>query len=84
VKRVDKETVFNQFTEIEQRVENLIESCKRLEVENSALESENQRLTLALQEKESAERENDELKELVRNKIESLMGRLDNISEEQV
>jgi FtsZ-binding cell division protein ZapB len=81
---VDKETVFNQFTEIEQRVENLIESCKRLEVENSALESENQRLTLALQEKESAERENDELKELVRNKIESLMGRLDNISEEQV
>jgi FtsZ-binding cell division protein ZapB len=84
VKRVDKETVINQFREIEQRVEYLIESCKRLEVENSELKSENQRLTLSLQEKESAQRQHDELKDLVRNKIESLMGRLDRISEEQV
>ena len=81
---MDKETVINQFREIEQRVEYLIESCKRLEVENSELKSENQRLTLSLQEKESAQRQHDELKDLVRNKIESLMGRLDRISEEQV
>ncbi len=81
---MDKETVINQFREIEQRVEYLIESCKRLEVENSELKRENQRLTLSLQEKESAQRQHDELKDLVRNKIESLMGRLDRISEEQV
>ncbi len=81
---MDKETVINQFKQIEQRVEVLIESSKRLEVENSELKSENQRLRLSLQERESAERQHDELKDLVRNKIESLMGRLDKISEEQV
>lgn len=81
---MDKETVINQFRQIEQRIEHLVQTCKRLEVENSELRSENQRLTLSLQESESAERQHDELKELVRNKIESLMGRLDRLSEEQV
>jgi FtsZ-binding cell division protein ZapB len=81
---VDKETVINQFRQIEQRIEHLVQTCKRLEAENSELKSENQRLTLSLQESESAERQHDELKELVRNKIESLMGRLDRLSEEQV
>jgi FtsZ-binding cell division protein ZapB len=81
---VDKETVINQFRQIEQRIEHLVQTCKRLEAENSELKNENQRLTLSLQESESAERQHDELKELVRNKIESLMGRLDRLSEEQV
>jgi len=81
---VDKETVINQFREIEQRVEYLIGNCKRLEAENSELRTEIQRLTLSLQEKTSAERQHDELKDLVRTRIESLMGRLDALSEEQV
>ena len=81
---MDKETVINQFRQIEQRIEHLVQTCKRLEAENSELKSENQRLTLSLQESESAERQHDELKDLVRNKIESLMGRLDRLSEEQV
>lgn len=81
---MDKETVINQFRVIEQRIEHLIQTCKRLEAENSELKNENQRLTISLQESASAERQNDELKDLVRNKIESLMGRLDELSEEQV
>jgi FtsZ-binding cell division protein ZapB len=84
VKRVDKETVINQFDRIEKRVEYLIESYELLEAENSELKDENQRLKETLQEKETAEIQHDELKDLVRNKIESLMGRLDKISEEQV
>jgi regulator of replication initiation timing len=81
---VDKETVINQFNRIERRVEDLIESSEQLEAENSELKSENQHLRQSLQEKVSAEKQHDELKDLVRTKIESLMGRLDKISEEQV
>lgn len=78
---MDKETVNNQFREIEKRVGDLIERCKRLEAENSELKSENQRMTISLQDNASAERQHDELKDLVRAKIESLMGRLDELSE---
>jgi cell division septum initiation protein DivIVA len=82
VKRVDREAIINRFREIEQRIEQLIDNCKRLEDENAQLKGELQQLTLSLQEKESAVRQHDELKDLVRTKIESLMGRLDKLSEE--
>lgn len=81
---MDKETIVSQFAKIEQRVERLIESCKRLEAENSEIKAEIQHLTVALQEKDAALRQHDELKGLVRTKIEGLMGRLDELSEEQV
>jgi len=79
---VDREAIINRFSEIEQRIEQLINNCKRLEDENAELKGELQQLTLSLQEKESAVRQHDELKDLVRTKIESLMGRLDKLSEE--
>ena len=81
---MDRETIVNRFGEIEKRVEQLIENCKQLEAENAELKENLQRLTVSLQEKESAVRQHDELKDLVRTKIESLMGRLDKLSEEQV
>ena len=81
---MDRDTIVNRFGEIEQRIEELIENCKRLEAENAELKDNLQRLTVSLQEKESAVRQHDELKDLVRTKIESLMGRLDKLSEEQV
>ena len=79
---MDRETIINRFSEIEQRIEQLIGNCKRLEDENAELKGELQQLTLSLQERESAVRQHDELKDLVRTKIESLMGRLDKLSEE--
>lgn len=79
---MDRETIINRFSEIEQRIEQLIDNCKRLEDENAELKGELQQLTLSLQERESAVRQHDELKDLVRTKIESLMGRLDKLSEE--
>ncbi len=81
---MDRETIVNRFGEIEERIEQLIENGKRLEAENAELKDNLQRLTVSLQEKESAVRQHDELKDLVRTKIESLMGRLDKLSEEQV
>jgi FtsZ-binding cell division protein ZapB len=79
---VDRETVINQFSELESKIEHLIGTCKRLEAEKSALKLENQALATQLQEKMEAQKQNDELKDLVRSKIESLMGRLDELSEE--
>lgn len=81
---MDQDKIIKQFGEIERRVEHLIESRKHLEDENAALKNENQRLMQMLQDKESADRQHDALKDLVRTKIESLMGRLDELSEEQI
>jgi cell division protein FtsB len=79
---VDRETVINQFDELERRLEVLIEAGKRLEAENARLAQENKTLADQLQEKVEAEREHNELKDLVKLKIDSLMGRLDELSEE--
>jgi hypothetical protein len=46
------------------------------------LKEENQALTIQLQERTEAQKQNDELKDLVISKIDSLMGRLDEFSEE--
>jgi FtsZ-binding cell division protein ZapB len=79
---VDRETVINQFSELENKIDHLIRTCKRLEAESSALKEENQALTIQLQERTEAQKQNDELKDLVISKIDSLMGRLDEFSEE--
>jgi cell division protein ZapB len=79
---VDREAVISQFDALENKVEHLISTCKRFEAENFALKQENQQLNAQLKEKMDAERQNQELKELVRSKIDSLMGRLDELSEE--
>ena len=38
---MDKETIINRFGEIEERIEQLIENCKRLEAENAELKTLN-------------------------------------------
>ena len=77
---MDQETVLQQFVELERKIEHLIENCKRLESANSELEQENQNLTAQLQEKIASERQHDELKTLIRSRIDSLMGRLDDFT----
>lgn len=79
---MDRETVINQFSELESKIEHLIGTCKRLEAEKSALKEENQALATQLRENMEAQEQDNELKDLVRSKIESLMGRLDELSEE--
>ena len=79
---METEAVIQQFSELEKKIEHLIRSSKRVEAENSRLKQENQQLAAQLHEKSVAEKQHFELKDLVRSKIDSLMGRLDEISEE--
>jgi regulator of replication initiation timing len=79
---VDREAIIDRFGELENKIEHLIRTCKRFEAETSALKQENLQLNAQLQEKLAADRQNQELKDLVRSKIDSLMGRLDELSEE--
>ena len=79
---MDQETVLRQFAELENKIEHLIDNYKRLESVNAELEQTNQNLSTQLQEKIASERQHDELKNLIRSKIDSLMGRLDDFTED--
>lgn len=80
---MEQESVLKHFDILESKIEGLIANCKRLEGRNAELESKNQQLTAQLDAKIAAERQFDELKGLVRSKLDSLMGRLDEYTGEQ-
>jgi FtsZ-binding cell division protein ZapB len=79
---LDQDTVFRQFELLENKIEQLIEACRRRDVENAELRQNNDRLVVQLQEHAAIEKQNDEMKALVRSKIDSLMGRLSEVTEE--
>jgi len=79
---LDQETVLQQFEYLEKKIEQLIEAVKRRESENADLLRQNEHLSSQLQEKVAAEQRNDDLKALVRTKIDGLMGRLSEFTEE--
>lgn len=78
---MDKEQIINQFNDIEARIEKLLVVCKRLDVENIELRNQNNLLNSLLEEKNEAEKQNDEIKRVIRSKIDSLMGKLDEFTE---
>lgn len=80
---MDQDTVIQQFDQLEKKIEHLIETCKRLEAANVALEDKRQELAAQLEQKIAVERQHDELKGLVRSKIDGLMVRLDEFTEEE-
>jgi len=79
---LDQETVLQQFEILENKVERLIEALQRRDSDNADLKRQNEQLTAQLQEKEAVEKRNDALKALVRSRIDSLMGRLSEFTEE--
>lgn len=79
---MDQETILQHFEILEKRTEQLIETCKHREVQINELKQANEQLTSQLKEKLAVEKQNDELKALVRSKIDSLMGRLSEFVEE--
>jgi len=79
---LDQDTVLQQFEYLEKKIELLIESCERREAENLELKGQVENLTAQLQEKEANEKQTNELKALVRSKIDSLVGRLSQVTEE--
>ena len=78
---MDQETVMQQFEHLEQKIERLIEACERREAENLELKGRVETLVSQLQEKEAFEKRTNELKAMVRSKIDSLVGRLSQVTE---
>lgn len=71
-------TVLQHFDALENKIEHLIETCRQLEVAKADLLQKNNELERRLQEQLT---EHQELKGLIRSKIDSLMGRLDELAE---
>lgn len=78
---MDIEIIVQKFDEIENKVEQLIETTAALEAANAELMERNEQLEQELQGMRESEHRSEEVKVLIRNKIESLMGRLGGIAE---
>ena len=74
---MDKETIVRQFEEIEKKVEKLLEKCKSLEETNLDLTNKNESLEKELQEKIDEKNSYFMERDLIREKIDSLLTRLE-------
>jgi cell division protein ZapB len=79
---LDIEAILQQFELIEKKVEHVVQARKQLQKENEDLNNRIERLENQIMEKTEAEKKNGEITELVRAKIDSLIGRLEGIAEE--
>jgi peptidoglycan hydrolase CwlO-like protein len=78
---LDNEIILTQFEEIEKKVEKLIDVYKSLEATNLELRNKIKRLEEELQGKVDAETNYTQEKALIRSKIDSLLVRLEDITE---
>lgn len=74
-------TVLQHFDALEKKIEHLIETCRQLEATKAELLQKNNELERQLQEKLAEHQQHQELKGSIRLKIDSLMGRLDELAE---
>ena len=79
---LDTEAILQQFELIEQKVERVVQARKVLQEENAALSTRISELESLVRDKAEAEKKHEELTALVRTKIDSLIGRLEGITEE--
>jgi chromosome segregation ATPase len=78
---LENEAILRQFEEIERKIERLIEANKSLQKMNSDLNTRILQVEKELQEKTEAETLLNEERTLIRSKIDSLLGRLEEITE---
>lgn len=78
---MDNETILKQFGEIEQKIDSLLSINKSLESTNLKLQEKIKTLESELQQKTESENKSNEVKTLIRTRIDSLMERLDGIAE---
>ena len=78
---MDKDIFLDQFKEIETKVEKLIEICKSLEDTNLKLSNNIKKLEEELQGKIEAENKFADEKALIRSKIDNLLVRLDELTD---
>lgn len=78
---MDNNVIVRQFEDIEQKVERLIGVCRQLEATNSELSNKIEELEKELQGKIEEEKRYQAEKDLIRSKVDSLLAKLENISE---
>ncbi len=78
---MDNNVIARQFEDIEQKVERLIEFCRQLEAKNSELSNKIEQLENDLQGKIEEEKRYQAEKDLIRSKVDSLLAKLEVISE---
>ena len=78
---MDKDLFLDQFKEIETKVEKLIQICKSLEDTNLELSNKIKNLEEELQGKIEAENKFADEKALIRSKIDNLLVRLDELTD---
>ncbi len=78
---METDSTFDQFDLIERKIERLIEICKALETEKYELTNKIKKLEEELQGKVEAENQRKEERDLIRSKVDSLLVKLENISE---
>lgn len=78
---MENELLNNKFKDIEEKVDFLIELCQTLQSENGELMSKVERLELELDQKNEAEERHTEQQAVIRSKIDGLLSKLNNFSE---
>jgi predicted nucleic acid-binding Zn-ribbon protein len=78
---LDNEFIVGQFEEIEKKVEKLIDVLKSHETTNLELSNKNRRLEEELQGKNEVESNYSQERALIRSKIDSLLVRLEDVTE---
>jgi len=76
---VDRELIIRQFDEIEQKVEGLIDVCKKYESANIELRNRIEKLEAEIQIKIDSENNYEQDKAIIRSKIDGLISKLDNL-----
>jgi hypothetical protein len=79
---LDIEAILQQFELIEQKVEHVVRVRKQLQSENKDLNDRIGHLENLIQEKAESERKQEELTALVRSKIDNLIGKLEETTQE--
>ena len=79
---MDGAGLLQQFDKIEGKVSRLIQVCRTLESSNRELRQKIQQLEEELHQKSEAEAKHQEEKGLIRDKIDGLLARLEELSEQ--
>jgi predicted RNase H-like nuclease (RuvC/YqgF family) len=77
---LEKQIVIEQFDAIERKIEGLIETNQQLTNENIRLREEIEALTHQLESLQENEQRQEEVKTIIRSKIDKIMAKLDDFS----
>nr|HID60174.1 cell division protein ZapB [Desulfobacterales bacterium] len=78
---LDNGLALQRFSELEEKIDQLLDSLLQLKQKNSALEEKVESLEQTIKIKEDMEQKYIEEKNLIRSKIDTLLNKLDHISE---